>query len=184
MVDKSDETKSDGATTATSGTTAATSQAASTGPREVIVHLTREFQYRGANFEGDKYYRVRDEPANFIDWHIVHNANGQVVDSPPEGAEILDDPRPAAMAAVRDREAAEQARIVQAQAPRAPIPRASAPGMATVATTRENVFGGEHTAQGFKPATGPTPQPSGAASTSAPKSGETATDRPRLPKTA
>lgn len=90
---------------------------ASEEPREVVVRISREFEYRGARFEGGKFYRVRDEPANFIDFHIVKNKTGARLeqDEVPKDAEVLDDPRPAARKASDQRKQEEADAIRQHQ---------------------------------------------------------------------
>jgi hypothetical protein len=153
--------------------------------------MDQEFEYRGANFEAGKYYRIRDEPANFIDWHILHNAKGQPVDSAPSGEEVQDDPRPAAMRQTQDRRTQELARIQRAQAPRATPAKPAPAGTAAVATTTENLYGAHHTPEGSKPAQQPATgtASTGTASTAGGNgsdsvAGDKGSDRPRLPRTA
>jgi hypothetical protein len=120
-----------------------------------IVKITSAFEYRGADFAPGKYYEVDDVPANFVDWHIVRNKKGSVVDKAPQGAEVLPDPRPAAQE-YRDKADAERERqIVAQQQPRTRGEEPSArqveqneAGRAETFTSTENIYGGTHGSDG------------------------------------
>jgi hypothetical protein len=112
-----------------------------------VVRVDRNFEYRGAQFEAGKYYRLKDEPEGFLTNRLDKRENGKVVDEKdvPSGTEILDDPRPAAEAAA---EREPYIRQEPRQEVERPLPVA---GAASTFTGTENVFGGTHTPEGSGP---------------------------------
>lgn len=153
--------------------------------REVVVRIDHGFEYRGAFFESEKYYRIRDEPANFIDWHITHNLNGALVDEGkvPADAEVLPDPRPAAYDADAARQRDEKAAILASQQPPAQPQVAPVAGTAAVATTSDTLFGGTETGAGRVAPQTSLGSPSEPASAPASTSVSSA-NSPRLPRAA
>lgn len=135
---------------------------ASEEPREVVVRITREFEYRGANFEAGKFYRLRDEPANFIDFHVVKNKTGVRLeqDEVPKDAEVLEDPRPAARKA-SDQQKQDEANAIRehqeasqtSEAARAQRQQdANESNRASNFTSSQNIVENVNTPQGSRPA--------------------------------
>jgi hypothetical protein len=113
-----------------------------------VIKIDESFSYRGASFESGRFYRVEDKPEGFIAHHVVSNRTGHVVEDQAEleGAEILDDPRPAAVEAAAKARDEETSRRAAENANRenriAENVAHSADGKARVFTSFDNLFGG------------------------------------------